>query len=81
MLSPRFIHVLHDLSPILPLILGHELEDDEIFFTSPLSLPYSFIKVILPSFPALFGCLKEFPIGFPVKLLGDFIPLSELEIA
>lgn len=80
MLSPGLIHILHDLRPILPLIFGNKLEDDEVFFGSPLSLPYAFIQVVLPSLPALFGSLEEFSIGLPVKLLGDFIPLSKLEI-
>lgn len=81
MFSSGFIHILHNLSPIFSLIFGNELEDYEVFFTSPRSLFYVFIEVVLPSFPALFGSLEEFSIGLPVKLFSDFIPLSELEIA
>jgi hypothetical protein len=78
--SPGFIQILHDLRPILPLILSNELKDDKVFLRSPLPLSYALVEVVLPSLPALLGSLEELPIGLPVKLLGDFIPLSKLEI-
>jgi hypothetical protein len=80
MLCSGLVEYLCHLSPIFPLILGYILENNQILLFAPIAFPNALIQMVLPAFPALFGCFKKFATRFLVKLFGDFVPLAQFEI-
>lgn len=68
-----------DAGPPLPLIPDF-LEQDLVFFFAPLTVLNVFVQMILPSFPALFGCFEVLSSGLYVEIFGDFVPLSFWEL-
>ena len=80
MLSSGVIEESYDIGPVRSVFLDI-LEQNFIFFRTPLSLFDPIVEMILVSLPALLGSLEKLAPGLKVEVFSNLVPLPFLEFS
>lgn len=77
MLSPRILHDLGDLGPLMP-ILFDKLEESDIFFRGP-PVPFdSRIEVVIPLLPTMVQIPEYLAVGLGEDPVGNPPPIDSI---